>query len=87
MRTGMQEEARRPREQKSHLRRQGGSSPPPGGPGAAQMFPPIQADAILLGQIDLNSPESCAAAPVTPNRRCGNFVRKIDVLRFNFSIV
>lgn len=54
---------------------------------AAQMFPPIPADAVLLGQIDLNSPESCTAAPVSPNRRCRNFVRKIDVPRFNFSIV
>lgn len=67
--------------------KEGRNSLTPRGPGAAQMFPPIQADAVPLGQIDLNSPESCAAAPVSPNRRCGNFVRKIDVLRFNFSIV
>lgn len=59
----------------------------PWGPRTAQMFPPIQAEAVRLGQIDLNSPESSAAAPVSPNRRCGNFVRKMDVPRFNFSIV
>lgn len=53
----------------------------------AQMFPPILADAVLLGQIDLNSPEGYAAVPVSPNPRCRNLVRKIDVPRFNFSIV